>query len=339
MTIDASTSGLPEQLSAWAQAHVDPTATVVDVVDLPGNSGVGCGFDVVLDGAPVRRLVIRLAPPGVARRGNTDVLRQVPLLHALDRAGIPIARLVWSTDDPRWFGTDALIQEWVAGRPLHMTDAGQSVAAARAPDEFVLGAVDVLTDIHQVDWRELLPADWAEVETVDAGVARWLRVLHAAPHPDIVHRGDDLAAALLARRPQQVRVGLYHGDYQTNNILFAPDARVEAVVDWEIAGVGSVAIDAGWLSVMTDPSCWGPEHARKLLVDVDPEAIRERYDRVLPLSRSDFRWFRAYAAFSFASIAAYNLKLHRTGRRPDALYEEMASSVPALVEFALASIS
>jgi len=335
---DSSQAPLTAQLEHWAREHISADAAVRDVSAMPGNSGVSSGFSVHVTGETIRRFVIRMAPVGVARRGNTDVLRQVPLLRCLEDQGIPVASLVWFTDDPRWFGTDVIIQDWVDGRPLHMTDSSGSVMSALTDETLVLHAVDTLTDVHRVDWSALLD-DWAVVETVDVGVSRWLRVLRAAPHEDIAHHGEQLASSLLTRRPEDVRVGLYHGDYQTNNVLYDVDGKVKAVVDWEIAGIGSMAVDLGWLSIMTDSSCWGPEHAMKMLVTVGPETIRTRYTRSIPLSSSDFQWFRAYAAFSYASIASYNLRLHRTGKRRDPIYEDVASSIPTLIDFGLTAIS
>src|SRR5688500_18912030 len=107
-TMDVFVANLRE----WARHHIAPNASVSDVRAMPGNAGVSFGFTVTPPD-PGERFVVRLAPPGVRRRGNTDVLRQVPLLAALTTAGIPVAPVVWSSDDPQWFGTDALVQRFV----------------------------------------------------------------------------------------------------------------------------------------------------------------------------------------------------------------------------------
>ena len=49
-----------------------------------GHAGLTFGFDVVdPGGAPRGSYVLKTAPVGVTRRGNTDVYRQAPLIRAL----------------------------------------------------------------------------------------------------------------------------------------------------------------------------------------------------------------------------------------------------------------
>jgi aminoglycoside phosphotransferase (APT) family kinase protein len=56
-----------------------------------GHAGLTFGFNTIdLAGRPLESYVLKLAPAGVTRRGNTDVYRQAPLLRALKRAGLPV---------------------------------------------------------------------------------------------------------------------------------------------------------------------------------------------------------------------------------------------------------
>ncbi len=43
-------------------------------------------------------------------------------------------------------------------------------------------------------------------------------------------------------------------------------------------------------------------------------------------------WYQALSCYRFGAIAAFSVRLHRTGRRLDPLYEQLAPSVPALFE-------
>jgi len=59
---------------------------------MPGHAGISFGFDVVAGG--VRDpLVVRVPAAGVRRSGNTDVLRQVPVLRAARASGVPVAEV------------------------------------------------------------------------------------------------------------------------------------------------------------------------------------------------------------------------------------------------------
>src|SRR5690606_439175 len=93
---------LRRQLQGFAVAHYGASALVSQVEVMPGHAGLSFGFRVDYQEGGQRRnesLVMRLPPKGVRQSGNTDVLRQVPLLQALKRNGVPVPTV-------RWFGGD-----------------------------------------------------------------------------------------------------------------------------------------------------------------------------------------------------------------------------------------
>jgi aminoglycoside phosphotransferase (APT) family kinase protein len=323
----SAAAGLTGQLSAWAQHVLGGSAVLTELRPMPGNAGLSFGFGVESNGVH-SRYVIRLAPRGVRREGNTDVLRQVPLLAALDACRVPVARLVWSSSDESWFGTDAIVQEWIAGAPLHLYDSELSVAAQDVP-RLAAQAIEMLARMHQVPWRQYLPG-W-QPRPVATEIGFWLPLMRKAAEAPILTAAVDLAEALMAAQPPGMPGGLTHGDFQTNNVLYAEDGRLLAVIDWELAGVGAQLLDLGWLSMMTDPSAWDPGHAKRLRVRAEPEWVRDTYASASGRPVEKFDWYRALACYRFACIAAFNLRLHRTGRRVDPWYEELASSIPALL--------
>ena len=108
-------------LGRFVQAHYGATATVdgLQVMEA-GHAGLTFGFRVV-DRSNTRelaRLVLKLAPPGVRRAGNTDVFRQAPLLRALHATGLPVPDVPWADDSDRWFGTPFVMMEFLAGAPF-----------------------------------------------------------------------------------------------------------------------------------------------------------------------------------------------------------------------------
>lgn len=323
-----------DDLARWAVAQAGPGSTVAHIGPMPGNAGLSFGFDLVADGA-VEGRVIRLAPPGVRRRGNTDVLRQVPLLGALHRAGIPVAPVLWSTDDDSWFGTDVMVQPRVEARPLHTIDPTAGVQPAdgdTAP--YLRQAVEVLAEVHAVDWRAEL-ATWDEPRSIATEVEFWLPILEKAPEPAWIEQGQELATALLETDPGGHRVGLFHGDYQTHNVLYRADGSLAAVVDWEIAGIGAVGLDLGWLAMMTDESCWYDGRREGMLVREDPHRLQGWYEDASGADLSHLAWYEALAAYRYGVIAALNLRLHRTGRRIDEVSVLMGEGVSHLFTRAL----
>ena len=151
-------STIPARLPAWAAAHYGPDAVVDRVDRMPGNAGISFGFDVVEAGRR-ERLVIRVPPPGVRRQGNTDVLRQVPILQAAASVGVPVAAVRWWDDDEQWFGVPYLIVDRLPGRSGNRwyPSAG---GAPMSPAKF-RQAVEALVAIHDIPWVEALDG-WAE---------------------------------------------------------------------------------------------------------------------------------------------------------------------------------
>ncbi len=315
-----TTTAVAEGMQALARETADPTSTVSGAWPMPGNAGLSFGCDVVTAGATTP-LVIRLAPPGVRRRGNTDVLRIVPLLDALANAGVPVAAVRWSIDDPRWFGTDAVIQDRLDALPLHMADPALSAAVA-VPD--ALGqAVDGLARIHATP----PPPDWEQPRALADEVAFWAPMLGRSTETAWTDAGAALHGALLARIPDDPAVGVFHGDFHTNNILFDGDGRLTAVVDWEISGIGAQLLDLAWLAMFTDPGCWEPGAADRMRVTADPAWLRERYEAATGRRTGHFDWFRAVACYRFGVITVFNVYLHRSGKRVDATWEDRARSI------------
>jgi aminoglycoside phosphotransferase (APT) family kinase protein len=324
-----STDRVAAGVQAWAHSEIGCGARVRALRPMPGNGGLSFGFTVREAGTD-RRFVIRLAPPGVPRHGNTDVLRQVPLLAALADAAIPVPAVVWSARDSAWFGTDAIIQQWIPGRPLHMFDPSSGVTASD-PMPLVGRAVEILADIHRVRWEDVL-GTWEPPRGADEEIDFWLPLMARAADAVTVRSAETLATRLKDGRPQRPPLGLLHGDFQTHNIIYRQDGGIRAVIDWELAGIGSQLLDLGWLSMMTDPAAWAPEHAKRMRVVVSPAWLRGRYEQARAAEVDDFDWYRSLACYRFAVITAFNLRLHRTGRRIDAWYEDLESSVPALLE-------
>jgi aminoglycoside phosphotransferase (APT) family kinase protein len=320
------------RLGRWARCEYDSSAQVPDVWPMPGNAGLSFGFDVVVRDDSPRRwpLVIRLSPPGVTRRGNTDVLRQVALLRSLHASGIPVAPVTWSTADPDWFGTDAVIQQRLDARPLHMWEAALSHrAASHDATPFLAQAVDALAAIHAAPWVDTL-GDWEAPRSLESELYFWDEILGKSDEPGWVQAGRELRDVLLASRPEGTPCGVFHGDYQTNNVLYDDAGKLVAVVDWEISGLGAQLIDLGWLTLFTDPSCWDTSYAGRMLVRAQPERLRRRYEQATERTVVSFDWFRAMACFRFGAIASFNVRLHRTGRRPDPRWDHIAPSVTTL---------
>ena len=331
---------LHEDLRRWARARYGATAEVPTVVRMPGHSGISYGFEVVgpdLVGGGLR-LVIRLAPPGVRRVDSTDVVRMVAVLRAMGRAGVAVPPVRDWGDDERWFGVSYLVVDWVAGATLpDVFDRQAGPPAGGGVDSRFALAVDALVAIHRPEALAALRLDpspraagWSRVRTLVDELDRWVPVLEKAQDPSWVDAGLALRRRLMATAPPDPAPGVVHGDFYSNNWLFDGD-RLSAVLDWENAGVGAPAIDLGWLCVIHDPACWGPARGEAGRWAPSVDTLLARYERASGRPPEHTGWYRALGAYRMACIAANGLRLHRTGRHRDAIWEVFGDAFDHLI--------
>jgi aminoglycoside phosphotransferase (APT) family kinase protein len=330
----AGGTDMESQLHRWAAAHYDATAQVEGLEALPGHAGLSFGFRVVDGGDVLDDLVLRVPPSGVRRSGNTDVLRQVPLLRAMGECHVPVAEVRWWDDDEQWFGVPYLM---VGRLPGHTLNVRELAAAGGSPELRVrtafVQAVEALAAVHAVPWEQVL-AGWEHPKDLGDEVVFWDRLLQKAAASEWVERpwvelGFATRDRLLATMPTNSSVGVFHGDFQTNNLLYH-DGRLAAVLDWEISGIGAQLLDLGWLLMMNDPLSWADGAGLSVvppfsdLIDCYASAVGR------PVTVADVDWFRALSGYRFGVISCFNVMLHRSGKRPDPEWDRIALSVPSL---------
>ena len=85
MTDAGHIGSIGAQLDTFLRSECGPGSRVADLRPMEdGHAGLTFGFDVINNASEsLCSYVLKLAPAGVARRGNTDVYRQAPLLRGL----------------------------------------------------------------------------------------------------------------------------------------------------------------------------------------------------------------------------------------------------------------
>lgn len=318
---------LHAQLERWAGVHYHEGVMVRDLRPMPGHAGLSFGFRLADATGELDHLVMRMPPKGVRRAGNTDVLRQVPLLQALRAAGVPVAEVVWWDADEQWFEVPFFMVRFLPGE-TYVVRGPAAEFDGIAPADVLRSAVEVLAAIHRVDHTAVLP-DWESPKSLEAEIRFWHPILQKAAEPEWTALGEQVHDLLLELLPSDPDVGIFHGDFQTNNILF-DSASVVVVLDWEISGIGARFLDLGWLLFMNDAASWadgaGLEHvpAFEQLVAWYAAAVGR------PVTLDDVAFYRALSGYRFGAISGLNVMLHRTGKRHDPEWERIALSVPSM---------
>ena len=149
-----------------------------------GHAGLTFGFDIVNGpGASLGAFVLKLAPAGVVRRGNTDVYRQAPLLRALKSAEMPVPGVPWASPSEDALGTPFIIMERLPGRIFFVWGPHASFPRETAQVHALwLEAAHTLARLHRLDWRTVLP-DWERPRAPRDELDTWVPLLRHAAAP------------------------------------------------------------------------------------------------------------------------------------------------------------
>lgn len=325
------TEELTDNLRRFVQTELGGDLELANVSDSDGHAGLTFLFDTVHrhGGAPGPAYVLKIPPKGVARRGNTDVYRQAPLMRALRAAGLPVPPVPYASEDETLFGVPYIVMERLPGRTFFVWDPHPSFARTPAATEPLWRqAVTTLTDIHQFDWRQRL-RDWQAPEPLPEQVSRWRKIYLHAPEPGWIAQAEAVEALLLKTMPSGTPVGLYHGDYQPGNILYE-NGKLTGVIDWEISGIGDSLLDIGWLMMVADQANW--VDGWRALYPPSVAEIRDLYETRMGTAYPTIPWYQAFAGYRLASIGCLNVKLHRKGQRHDPIWENMGLCLSAMFE-------
>jgi aminoglycoside phosphotransferase (APT) family kinase protein len=323
---------LSERLVPFCRTHLeDPWAKVTLVENAPGHAGFSYLFDVLSEGQ-LRRYFLRLPPPNVKLEGTADVLRQVAALNAVEGTAVPHATVLWSGDDPEWFGRPYFVVPRLEGDVLRLQVGEWGTTVSLAQRTWMAEqAMAALAGIHQVDWQARCASLGPPLDlTLD--VTRWDRFYDRAADPELLALVPIVRQQLLDRLPATPRVGLFHGDFQWSNLFYAFEGKLLAVIDWELVGIGATLNDLGWILTFNDPPCWRHEGASGGGLMPPVEELQALYTVAYGSDPGDVAWYRALAAYKFAIISGFNLMLHRRGKRHDPHWEVMKDSMPSLME-------
>jgi aminoglycoside phosphotransferase (APT) family kinase protein len=261
-------------------------------------------------GAPGDEVILRRPPTGAVLATAHDMAREHRVISALGGTPVPVPRTLHLCTDPEVLGAPFYVMERVVG--LHVVDTIPPGYADEPAQRHRIGEglVDVLADLHSVDYHEVGLGDFGRPEGFMARqVRRWTQQWEATrdrDRPDL----DALAARLAETVPQTQRDGVVHGDFRLDNCLLDPDTpgRIRAVLDWEMSTLGDPLADLGMLYVywpeQGEESAAGQSTVTALPGFPTRAEVAERYAARSGLDLSDLPWYVGFAYFKFASIVA-----------------------------------
>jgi aminoglycoside phosphotransferase (APT) family kinase protein len=134
--------------------------------------------------------------------------------------------------------------------------------------------------------------------------------------------------------PEEFDVGLFHGDFQFQNLMYGRDGALLAVIDWELCGIGPTLNDLGWITAFHDKPAWGPV-PRPSTAFADADELKQWYFEALGHEQPHADWFEALSLYKYAIITGFNLMLHRRGKRIDEVWEHRRPGAPCNLRHAM----
>ncbi len=192
--------------------------------------------------------VLRRPPLGAILATAHDMGREHKIQSGVARARIPVPEQLGFCPDPEVNGAPFYVMGFVEGEVLaSAADVHKHFPAPEQRRSIGLHVIDVLADLHAVDPDAVGLGDLGRKEEyISRQLRRWKTQWENSktrelPAMERVHQ------ALASDIPPQQGAGIVHGDYRIGNMITGADARIAAVLDWELCTLGDPLADVAFL--------------------------------------------------------------------------------------------
>jgi aminoglycoside phosphotransferase (APT) family kinase protein len=194
--------------------------------------------------SPSGAYVLRRKPPGKLLPGAHAVEREFRVISALGAEGFPVPRVHALCEDEAVIGTPFYVMDLVDGRIVWDAGFPGLSPTDRAAHFDAMNAT--IARLHGIDPAAIGLGDYGRATGfVERQVARWSKQYETDVEAGGVPAMDRLVAWLKDNLPPDSGdARVVHGDFRCDNMVFAPtEARVAAVLDWELSTLGDPAAD------------------------------------------------------------------------------------------------
>lgn len=310
------TAYLTERLPAGA----DPVVSEISSPSASGMSSETLLFDVTsteADGARATRgYVGRMAPSesDVPTFPSYDMAMQAGVMRLAAGAGVPVPTVRWLETDPAVLGAPFFVMDRLEGRvpadvPPYLAAGWVFDAKPEERRRMLDATVEAIAKIHAID-VEAHDVDFLEFQVPgDTPLERhvgnqrayydWIAKRRRSP---LIERAFSF---LESEWPAETSRVVSWGDSRIGNVMYASDGfEPVAILDWEMAGLGTRELDLGWLAFMHTffQKLFEAMGAPGLPDFLRAEDIAETYARVTGHTVEDLRWYQTYGALRHAII-------------------------------------
>ncbi len=246
-----------------------------------------------------RGFVLRRPPLGDLLPTAHDMNREWRFISALYPTPVPVAPPLAYCDDKQITGAPFYIMAFVDGHVLHDASVAENEFTADERRAIGYSFIDVLADMHVIDPDDVGLGDIGRKEGYIARqLKRWYSQWNASKTRELPLL-DEVHDELSQRIPEQGPARVVHGDYRLGNCISGRDAKIAAVLDWEIATLGDPLADVGYvLHSWPEPNETGPAHRMSPTTVEGFPRRAEILERYAERSGRDVSQIEFYVAFS-----------------------------------------
>lgn len=258
--------------------------------------------------SPSGQYVLRRKPPGQLLASAHAVDREFRVLQALEHSSVPVAKPLLLCADDSVVGSMFYLMEFIEGR-IFWDPALPDTGKPERGDIFH-EMVRVLAAIHSIDLHASGLSDFGKPGNYfERQTGRWSKQYRAAETeeiPAMKHLMQWLPANMPADDGQ---VSLIHGDFRLDNLIFHPQqARVLAVLDWELSTLGHPLADLAYFCMClrlprTERIKGLAGMPLKEMGIPDEQALIDRYCKLRGLTGiTQWNFYLAFSMFRLAAI-------------------------------------
>ena len=233
-----------ERVSEWLAAHVAGLEPPLEFALIPGGHS---NLTYRVSDARGALFVLRRPPLGAVLATAHDMAREHRIISALADGPVPVPPALALCMDESVNGAPFYVMAFVAGAVL--ADARDSEKHFEQAQRRSIGSsvADVLAALHGVDIDAVGLGDLARREDyLGRQLKRWHTQWERSKTRELPAM-EQVYLALLERKPEQVGATIVHGDYRLGNMIIGSDARIAAVLDWELCTLGDPLADVAYL--------------------------------------------------------------------------------------------
>jgi len=286
--------------------------------------------------APSGNYVLRRKPFGKLLPSAHAVDREYKVQAALARAGWTVAPQYGLCTDDSVVGSWFYVMGMVDGRTIWNGAMPDDTPEYRRATYFAM--IETLAKLHQVDVEAVGLSDFGKPGNYfGRQVDRWTKQ-YKLSETELMPDMEKLIEWLPATLPEQSRVGVVHGDYRIDNMIWAKDRpEVLAVLDWELSTLGDPLGDFSYVAM-----AWVTDNGgRSGVQDLDRKALGiPELDEIVECyckatgrdSVPDMNWYFAYNFFRLAGIMQGIKKRVIDGTASSSHAKAMSERVQPLVD-------